>query len=419
MSAFVDAVTVEVKAGRGGNGKVAFRREAHVEFGGPAGGNGGRGGHIYFIGDEGKNTLIDLKYNRHIKAANGVHGGPKGMHGAHAEDTYVRVPLGTICYDDKENLIGEVLEHGQTLLIAQGGKGGRGNMAFASNNNKAPDFAEQGDLGQTFLAKVELQVLADVGLLGYPNVGKSTLITRISNAKAKVADYQFTTLSPQLGMVHVEDDAFVVADLPGLIEFAHLGVGLGLQFLKHVERCRILLHIVSMDSLDPVDDYNKINNELVLYDEKLKDRTQIVVANKMDVEGAQEKFESFKKALKDVKVIPISALMNDGIQALKYEIASTLRNIPKFAPKDTTKHYTLNAEDAVDFIITKGDDGVFELTGDKLFVLFNRTDFNNESAVKRFARQLRGLGIEDALREHGVVHGDIVRIFSYEFEYLE
>jgi len=419
MSAFVDAVTVEVKAGRGGNGKVAFRREAHVEFGGPAGGNGGRGGHIYFIGDEGKNTLIDLKYNRHIRAKNGVNGDIKGMHGANAEDTYVRVPLGTIVYDDDNNLIGEVLEHGQTLLVAQGGKGGRGNIAFSSNRNKAPDFAEKGDLGQLFLAKVELQVLADVGLLGYPSVGKSTLISRISNAKAKIAEYHFTTLSPQLGMVNVDDDAFVVADLPGLIEFAHLGVGLGLQFLKHVERCRVLLHIVSMDSENPLDDYNKINNELVLYDEKLKDRTQIVVANKMDVEGANEKFEEFQKALKDIKVFPISALHNDGLQPLKYEIANTLKTIPKFEAKDTTKRYTLDESDTPDFTIHKGDDGVFELTGDKLYLLFNRTDFNNESAVKRFARQLRGLGIDEALKEHGVVHGDLVRIFDYEFEYYE
>lgn len=419
MNAFVDAVTVEVKAGRGGNGKVAYRREAHVEFGGPAGGNGGRGGHIYFIGDEGENTLIDLKYNRHIRAENGVHGGAKGMHGANAKDTYVRVPLGTIVYDDKDNLIGEVLEHGQTLLVAKGGKGGRGNMAFASNRNKAPDFAEQGDLGETFIARVELQVLADVGLLGYPNVGKSTLIRRVSNAKAKVADYEFTTLSPQLGMVILDDDAYVVADLPGLIEYAHLGVGLGLQFLKHVERCRILLHVVSMASENPLDDYQKINNELVLYDENLKDRTQIVVANKMDVEGAKEKFEAFQKALKDIKVYPISALHNEGIDTLKYDIAKRLQTIPKFKPKDTKVRYTLEAEDQVDFIITRADDGIFELSGDKLFVLFNRIDFNNDSAVKRFARQLRGLGIDEALKEKGVKHGDIVRIFDYEFEYFE
>lgn len=419
MNAFVDAVTVEVKAGRGGNGKVAYRREAHVEFGGPAGGNGGRGGHIYFIGDEGENTLIDLKYNRHIRAENGVHGGAKGMHGANAKDTYVRVPLGTIVYDDEDNLIGEVLEHGQTLLVAKGGKGGRGNMAFASNRNKAPDFAEQGDLGETFIARVELQVLADVGLLGYPNVGKSTLIRRVSNAKAKVADYEFTTLSPQLGMVILDDDAYVVADLPGLIEYAHLGVGLGLQFLKHVERCRILLHVVSMASENPLDDYQKINNELVLYDENLKDRTQIVVANKMDVEGAKEKFEAFQKALKDIKVYPISALHNEGIDTLKYDIAKRLQTIPKFKPKDTKVRYTLEAEDQVDFIITRADDGIFELSGDKLFVLFNRIDFNNDSAVKRFARQLRGLGIDEALKEKGVKHGDIVRIFDYEFEYFE
>lgn len=419
MNAFVDAVTVEVKAGRGGNGKVAYRREAHVEFGGPAGGNGGRGGHIYFIGDEGENTLIDLKYNRHIRAENGVHGGAKGMHGANAKDTYVRVPLGTIVYDDEDNLIGEVLEHGQTLLVAKGGKGGRGNMAFASNRNKAPDFAEQGDLGETFIARVELQVLADVGLLGYPNVGKSTLIRRVSNAKAKVADYEFTTLSPQLGMVILDDDAYVVADLPGLIEYAHLGVGLGLQFLKHVERCRILLHVVSMASENPLDDYQKINNELVLYDENLKDRTQIVVANKMDVEGAKEKFDTFQKALKDIKVYPISALHNKGIDTLKYDIAKRLQTIPKFKPKDTKVRYTLEAEDQVDFIITRADDGIFELSGDKLFVLFNRIDFNNDSAVKRFARQLRGLGIDEALKEKGVKHGDIVRIFDYEFEYFE
>jgi len=419
MNAFVDAVTVEVKAGRGGNGKVAYRREAHVEFGGPAGGNGGRGGHIYFIGDEGENTLIDLKYNRHIRAENGVHGGAKGMHGANAKDTYVRVPLGTIVYDDKDNLIGEVLEHGKTLLVAKGGKGGRGNMAFASNRNKAPDFAEQGDLGEAFIARVELQVLADVGLLGYPNVGKSTLIRRVSNAKAKVADYEFTTLSPQLGMVILEDDAYVMADLPGLIEYAHLGVGLGLQFLKHVERCRILLHVVSMASENPLEDYEKINNELVLYDENLKNRTQIVVANKMDVEGAKEKFEAFQKALKDIKVYPISALHNEGVDALKYDIAKKLQTIPKFEPKDTKVRYTLEVEDQVDFIITQAADGVYELSGDKLYVLFNRIDFNNDSAVKRFARQLRGLGIDEALKEKGVQHGDIVRIFDYEFEYFE
>ncbi|VEU82629.1 GTPase ObgE [Acholeplasma hippikon] len=419
MSLFVDEVVVEVKAGRGGNGKVAFRREAHVEFGGPFGGNGGNGGNIYFVGDEGKNTLIDLKYNRHIRAQHGANGEIKGMHGANAEHTYVRVPLGTIVYDEKNNLIGEVLYHGQELLVAKGGKGGRGNIAFATNKNQAPDFAEQGDPGQTFRAKVELQVLADVGLLGYPSVGKSTLISSISNAKAKIAPYPFTTLSPQLGMVRVDEDEFVVADLPGLIEYAHLGVGLGIQFLKHVERCRVLLHIVSMESEDPYKDYLTINNELVQYDEALKDRVQIVVANKMDTEDAEEKLKEFESKLNGIKVFPISALNREGLMALKYEIIRVLKTIPKFEPKQITKVYEFNENKDSDFVITKGDDGIFDITGEKVFILFNRTDFNNESAVKRFARQLRGIGIDEALREAGVQNGDIVRIFSYEFEYLE
>lgn len=419
MSLFVDEVVVEVKAGRGGNGKVAFRREAHVEFGGPFGGNGGNGGNIYFVGDEGKNTLIDLKYNRHIRAAHGANGEIKGMHGANAEHTYVRVPLGTIVYDENNNLIGEILYHGQELLVAKGGRGGRGNIAFASNRNQAPDFAEQGDPGQLFKAKIELQVLADVGLLGYPSVGKSTLISVISNAKAKIAPYPFTTLSPQLGMVRVNDDEFVVADLPGLIEYAHLGVGLGIQFLKHVERCRVLLHIVSMESEDPYKDYVTINNELVQYDEELKNRVQIVVANKMDAPDAEEKLKTFESKLNGIKVLPISALEKQGLNELKYEIIRILKDIPKFQPKEITKVYEYNEKKESDFIITKGVDGIYDLSGDKLFILFNRTDFNNESAVKRFARQLRGLGIDEALREAGVQNGDIVRIFSYEFEYLE
>ncbi|HLT00331.1 MAG TPA: GTPase ObgE [Acholeplasma sp.] len=419
MSVFIDEVTVELKAGKGGNGKVAFRREAHVEFGGPFGGNGGNGGDIIFIGDSGKNTLVDLKYNRHIRGNAGVNGETKGCHGANAEHTYVRVPLGTVVYHEDGSLIGEILYHNQELLVAKGGRGGRGNIAFATNRNQAPDFAENGDLGETFKAKVELRVLADVGLLGYPSVGKSTFISVVSNAKAKIADYPFTTLSPQLGMVNVGEESFVVADLPGLIEFAHLGVGLGIQFLKHVERCRVLLHIVSMESENPFKDYQIINNELVSYDESLKDRRQIVVANKMDVEGAKEKLAEFKKQLGDVEVFPISALTKQGLNELKYKIAEVLREIPKLEPKVATKVYTLEEKKTPDFIITKGADGIFDVTGDKVALFFNRTDFNSESAVKRFARQLRSIGIEEALKEAGVEHGDVVRIFTYEFEYLE
>src|SRR5690554_5974213 len=326
---FIDQVKVEIKAGTGGNGKVAYRREKYVAMGGPAGGNGGSGGNIYFIGDEGKTTLLDLKYNRHIRALNGEHGKTKGMFGKQGEDTYIKVPLGTIVYRDNGSIIGEIIQHGEALLIAKGGKGGRGNMSFASNRNKAPDFAEKGDPGETFHAKVELKVLADVGLLGYPSVGKSTLISVISNAKAKIAEYPFTTLHPQLGMVLVDENSFVVADLPGLIENAHLGVGLGIQFLRHVERCRILLHMVSMDSNDPYQDYLNINKELSLYDEGLKNKKQIVVANKMDVPGAKEKLKDFQAKLKSVDVIPMSALQQEGLDHLKYMIVEGLKEIPK------------------------------------------------------------------------------------------
>jgi len=419
MNGFIDEVTVEVAAGRGGDGKVAFRREKYIELGGPYGGNGGHGGSIYFVGDEGKNTLIDLTFMRHIKGKAGARGEIKGMHGANAEHTYIRVPLGTIIYHEEGLKIGEILTHGQELLIAKGGRGGRGNIAFATNRKQAPDFAEKGEMGEKFKIKIELQVLADVGLLGYPSVGKSTLISAISNAKAKIAEYHFTTLSPQLGMVRVDDESFVVADLPGLIENAHLGVGLGIQFLKHVERCRVLLHVVSMTSDDPYQDYVNINIELVLYDEELKHRTQIVVANKMDMPGAEDKLKAFKKKVKKVTIVPISAMNHQNLNELKYEIVKVLKTIPKLTASEDEKLYTYSEKKESNFIIKKGDDGVFEVTGDKLYRLFTKIDFNNDSAVKRFARQLRGIGVDDALKAAGVKSGDTVRIFEFIFEYIE
>lgn len=417
---FVDEITVEVTAGSGGNGMVAFRREKYVEFGGPYGGNGGRGGSVIFVGDEGKNTLVDLKFQRHIKAKPGVNGKTKGMHGADAEHTYIKVPLGTIVYlDETHEKIGEVLKEGQALVVAEGGRGGRGNMMFQTQRNQAPEFAENGELGQRRKIKVELRVLADVGLIGYPSVGKSTLLSVISNARPKIAAYPFTTLSPQLGMVYVGDDSFVVADLPGLIENAHLGVGLGIQFLKHIERCRILLHVVSLESDDPYQDYLNINKELISYDEKLEQRKQIVVANKMDVSGAQEKLAFLKLKLDKVEIVPISAITHQDIELLKYKINSLLTSIPKEEMVEEVAVYTLKEEDEVPFIIKRGDDGVYEVTGERLLRVFTKIDFNNEIAVRRFARQLRSLGVDEALREAGVSHGDIIRIFDYEFEYIE
>lgn len=415
MNKFIDEIKINVKAGRGGNGKVAFRREPYIPFGGPYGGNGGNGGSIFFIGDEGLNTLSNLRYNRHLKGENGEHGKTKGATGKTAPNLYIKVPVGTIVTTLDKKFIGEVTKHGESILIAKGGKGGKGNMAFASNQNKAPDFSELGDFGEELDIIVELKVLADVGLLGYPSVGKSTLLSVISNAKPKIAEYEFTTLSPNLGMVNYYNDSFVVADLPGLIENAHLGVGLGITFLKHVERCRILLHIVSLDREDPYEDYLKINHELTSYDESLINKPQIIVANKTDLDHNQDKLNEFiKKVKKDV--YPISAVTNEGIKPLINAINEQLKDIPK--PKQSfIYHY--EAKEKTDFIIKRGSDNVIELSGDKLFILFNRIDFNNETAVKRFSKQLRDLGIDDALREASVKTGDIVRIFSYEFEYIE
>ncbi|HOI85807.1 MAG TPA: GTPase ObgE [Acholeplasmataceae bacterium] len=417
---FVDEITVEVYGGKGGDGVAVFRREKYVELGGPWGGNGGHGGSVIFVGDEGKSTLIDLRYMRHIKAKPGERGRTKGQHGAWADNTYVKVPLGTVVYtEDKSMKIGEITKHGEELIVAQGGKGGRGNIAFATHKNPAPDYAENGDPGVHRKIVVELKVLADVGLIGYPSVGKSTLLSVVSNAKPKIAAYPFTTLHPNLGMVEVGDSSYVLADLPGLIENAHLGLGLGIRFLKHIERCRIFLHVVDLTRDDPYEDYIKINHELEMYDEELLKRPQIVVANKVDIPGNEEKLEVLKKHIQ-APLIVISAHMRKDVDQLLYKTLEVLKEAPKVEEKTPlyVRNYTLEAEEP-DFIITKQPDGSFDLTGSKLKLIFDRTDFTKEEAVKRFARQLRSLGIDEALRKEGAKNHDTVRIFTYEFEFIE
>lgn len=417
---FVDEITVEVYGGKGGDGVAVFRREKYVELGGPWGGNGGHGGSVIFVGDEGKSTLIDLRYMRHIKAKPGERGRTKGQHGAWADNTYVKVPLGTVVYtEDKSMKIGEITKHGEELIVAQGGKGGRGNIAFATHRNPAPDYAENGDPGVHRKIVVELKVLADVGLIGYPSVGKSTLLSVVSNAKPKIAAYPFTTLHPNLGMVEVGDSSFVLADLPGLIENAHLGLGLGIRFLKHIERCRIFLHVVDLTRDDPYEDYIKINHELEMYDEELLKRPQIVVANKVDIPGNEAKLEVLKKHIQ-APLIVISAHMRKDVDQLLYKTLEVLKEAPKVEEKTPlyVRNYTLEAEEP-DFIITKQPDGSFDLTGNKLKLIFDRTDFTKEEAVKRFARQLRSLGIDEALRKEGAKNHDTVRIFTYEFEFIE
>ena len=418
---FIDEVTVEVYGGKGGNGMASYRREKYVEFGGPWGGNGGRGGNVIFLGEEGESTLINLQYRRHIKAKNGVNGASKGMHGANAENVYVKVPLGTVVYtQDKSRKIGEIIKHGDEIIVAHGGKGGRGNMAFATNRNPAPSYAENGDPGEYFKIHVELKVLADVGMIGYPSVGKSTLLSIVSNSRPKIAAYPFTTLQPNLGMVYVGDESFVLADLPGLIENAHAGHGLGIRFLKHIERCRVFLHVVDLTEEDPYDSYLKINHELKMYDEKLVDRPQIVVCNKTDIPESLEKYEQLKSKI-DAPIIAISAIQKNNIEALLYLTLDVLKNAPQIIEEiseEVLYEFIDDTEDA-GFEINIDEYGTYVLTGSKIELLFARTDFMQEDGIKRFARQLRTLGVDDALREKGAKNHDNVRILKYEFEFIE
>lgn len=421
---FVDQVSIYVKAGDGGNGIAAFRREKYVPKGGPAGGDGGNGADVIFRVDEGLNTLMDFRYNRHFKAEHGENGMSKGKHGKNAPPLIIPVPPGTTVYDDDTGeLIADLTQHGQEAVIAKGGVGGRGNIRFATSRNPAPNLAENGAPGEEKNIRLELKVIADVGLVGFPSVGKSTLLSVVSAARPKIADYHFTTLSPNLGVVDTEDGrSFVMADLPGLIEGAHEGVGLGHQFLRHVERTRLIVHVIDMASIegrDPYDDYEKINEELKAYDEKLMEKPQIIVANKMDMPNAKENLAHFQAKLpEDVEVFPISAITKEGLRQLLFAIANKLEQIPKTV--ETEEQVVIeHKKDEKPFTISRADDGVFILAGEKVERLFKMTNFHSDEAVQRFARQLRRMGVDDALRERGATVGDTVRILDFEFEFIE
>lgn len=421
---FVDQVSIYVKAGDGGNGIAAFRREKYVPKGGPAGGDGGNGADVIFRVDEGLNTLMDFRYNRHFKAEHGENGMSKGKHGKNAPPLIIPVPPGTTVYDDDTGeLIADLTQHGQEAVIAKGGVGGRGNIRFATSRNPAPNLAENGAPGEEKNIRLELKVIADVGLVGFPSVGKSTLLSVVSAARPKIADYHFTTLSPNLGVVDTEDGrSFVMADLPGLIEGAHEGVGLGHQFLRHVERTRLIVHVIDMASIegrDPYDDYEKINEELKAYDEKLMEKPQIIVANKMDMPNAKENLAHFQAKLpEDVEVFPISAITKEGLRQLLFAIANKLEQIPKTV--ETEEQVVIeHKKDEKPFTISRADDGVFILAGEKVERLFKMTNFHSDEAVQRFARQLRRMGVDDALRERGATDGDTVRILDFEFEFIE
>jgi len=426
---FVDLVNIKIASGNGGDGIVAFRREKYVPMGGPSGGDGGKGASVIFIGDEGLSTLIDLKYNKVLRAEDGESGKPKKMNGAGGPDLYVRVPVGSTIYDDEnDKVIGDITENGQEVMICKGGRGGRGNVKFTTSRNTAPEICEKGEPGIVRNIRVELKVLADVGLVGLPSVGKSTIISVVSNSRPKIASYHFTTLNPNLGVVKVDEErSFVMADLPGLIEGASLGQGLGLQFLRHIERTRVILHVVDMsgsEDRDPYTDYQVINKELASYKMDLMKRPQIIIANKMDLPDAEEQLEMFKEQLKeDVLIIPISAATNLGIREMLYKTADLLDATRRFDLYDDDDYervveYTFEANEEL-FIITRSDDGVYDLTGGPLRKIFEMTDFTKDQSVKRFSRQLRSLGIDARLRDLGVKNGDTVRIFDFEFEFID
>ncbi|MFC0522468.1 GTPase ObgE [Pontibacillus salicampi] len=425
---FVDSVKVYIKAGDGGDGVVAFRREKYVPKGGPAGGDGGNGGDIVFEVDEGLSTLMDFRYQRHFKAKRGENGMGKGAHGKNAEDYVIPVPPGTTVKDVATGeILADLTEHKQTAVIAKGGRGGRGNIKFASSRNPAPELAEKGEPGIDRDITLELKLMADVGLVGYPSVGKSTLLSVVSAAKPKIAEYHFTTIAPNLGVVETKDQrSFVLADLPGLIEGAHEGVGLGFQFLRHVERTRVIVHVVDMASLegrDPYEDYKTIQEELIQYDERLKHRPQMVIATKMDMPEAEERLEEFRgKVGEGVPIFPISSITKEGLDEALFAIADLLETVPKeetpIEEKDERVLYKFKEEEQP-FSITRESDGAFVLHGDKLEKLFKMTDFSRDETINRFSRQLRGMGVDEALRERGAKDGDTIRLLGYEFEFVE
>lgn len=421
---FIDRVKIYVQAGTGGNGTVAFRREAHVPKGGPSGGDGGRGGSVIFVATNSLSTLLDLRYYREYKAQNGEKGHAKKMHGADADDLVIRVPVGTCVYDDDTgNIIADLTKDGQRAVIAKGGRGGRGNARFASSRNPAPKICENGEPGEKFNLRVELKLLADVGLVGFPSVGKSTLLSVVSKARPQIADYHFTTIVPNLGVVQVKDGrSFVMADLPGLIEGASQGKGLGHQFLRHIERCRVIVHIIDMsgsEGRDPYEDYVTINKELGEYEYRLLERPQIIVANKMDGDEAEENLKKFKEKLGDQKVFPIIAPIHEGIDAVLYAVADALETAPDFFNQEEEQEsvlYTYQEEEKPFTIHNKGN-GVWEVTGKKVERLVQMASFTTDDGFQRFALQIRNMGIDDALREAGCEDGDTVRLYDFEFEF--
>jgi len=420
---FVDETVIKVIAGRGGDGCLAFRREKYIQMGGPYGGNGGHGSSIKFQVDTGLHTLIDLRYMKMIKGEKGENGSGKNQHGKNAPDVIVKVPQGTVITDmDTGLIVADMKNPTDEIIVAKGGRGGRGNTAFKTQSNPCPTFAENGEPGEERVLKIELKLLADVGLVGLPSVGKSTFLSKVSKAKPKIADYHFTTLNPNLGVVKTKDNrSFVIADLPGLIEGASEGAGLGDKFLRHIERTKVIAHIIDMGAVEgrsPYDDFITINKELENFNKKLIKKPMVVIANKMDMPDAKKNLEEFKKKVK-CDVYPISAINSEGIENVLIKLADLVDNAqeqPLYEDGEYLSHVLYKFEKTKPFTIEREGD-VYIIHGEEIERLFKMTKFSSDEAVLRFARKLRKLGIDEELDKMGAREGDIVKILDFDFEY--
>jgi GTP-binding protein len=421
---FIDSAKIYIKAGDGGNGAVSFHREKYIAKGGPDGGDGGKGGDVIFVADESLRTLQDFRYKRKYVADSGQNGGAANCSGRSAEDLIIKVPVGTIIKEEETGrIIADLVTPGKKVVVAKGGKGGAGNQHFATPTRQVPNFAKSGDPGEEINALLELKLLADVGLIGFPNVGKSTILSMVSAAEPKIANYHFTTLEPNLGVVRIDEGkSFVLADIPGLIEGAHEGTGLGHKFLKHVERTRMLIHVVDIsgsEDRDPLNDFEIINNELKQYNPKLYEKQQVIAANKMDVTGAEENLKVFTEEMeaKGYKVFPISAATSVGLKELLYYVSQKLDEIPDpILSDDTEDEVVYTADEEEPFQIHKEND-IFVVEGNWVRKLVNSTNFNNYESLQYFQRSIKRKGIVDSLESLGINEGDTVKMYDLEFEY--
>lgn len=428
---FLDKAVIYIKAGNGGNGKVSFHREKYVPTGGPDGGDGGKGGDIVFVADAGMTTLIDFRYRAHYRAANGQDGGAGNCFGANGDSIYIKVPCGTVIRDDETgNILADMYEDGKEVTILRGGKGGKGNARFATPTRRSPSFAQDGVKTVEHKVQLELKTIADIGLVGFPNVGKSTLLSVLTEARPKIANYHFTTLSPNLGVIKFYDKNYVIADIPGLIEGASEGVGLGHDFLRHVERVRMLIHVVDVsghEGRDPVADYRQIREELGRYSPELLQLPEIVVANKMDLvldedggyaadsgEGAVARFS----AAIGQPVFGMSAVIHWGVDALLSRLAEAVRELPP-PKREQYVPYEYRDEDEDEFEIVRNDDGAYEVVGGFVNMLVRNVTLDDIDSERYFQRKLRERGVIDALRERGAHNGDLIRIAEIEFEFVD